>query len=184
MFVEQMIAISDGRMDYEVPNNIPQLMLYYLNNINRFPAIKELDDRTVQHVSKIIAWECLKETYRPVAATRESILKSLVHEKQVEELLAYLEDRLRLINISGPEKNQIRFGLDPLAEYLAALYIVDSYGNARDFWQEFLIKADSVPEQSREFLFAVRDCCLARPMNEEVRCYAVTEIERRLRLAH
>ena len=56
----------------------------------------------------------------------------------------------------------IRFSLDPLAEYLAALYLVEWCGKIEDMWKEFFENAEKqsgAPEAIRGFLLAVRDCC-------------------------
>jgi formylglycine-generating enzyme required for sulfatase activity len=68
--------------------------------------------------------------------------------------------------------DKIRIVLDPLAEYLAANFLVDrsrSQEQPEQFWQEFLASIDPILAQNNDpptaiqgFLLAVRDCCLVK----------------------
>ena len=155
-------------------------MRSYLNRLNASvdPSVKQ-PDLVVQRWAQAIAWCCLETTYRPAAATREAALKLLESELDGEgedaelqpaDCLTYLEQRLRLIQTLEPG-DKLRLTLDPLAEYLAGLYVVANCGN----WPEFL---DAVanrlnqtiedPASIRGFLLAVRDCCFAQRGNGEI----------------
>ncbi|HTL90347.1 MAG TPA: HEAT repeat domain-containing protein, partial [Leptolyngbya sp.] len=69
LYAEQMIAKKEGSEGI-LPDNIPDLMLSYLNELNRDTAEHEPDNLTVHEDAKIIAWECLKHYYRPAPAKR------------------------------------------------------------------------------------------------------------------
>ncbi|OLE40997.1 MAG: hypothetical protein AUI36_24865 [Cyanobacteria bacterium 13_1_40CM_2_61_4] len=158
-------------------------MLEYLNDINRLAGGADPNDRTIQRVAKIIAWECLKETFRPGDAKRDVILEELKSETNPEELLDYCERVLRLIYTTGVEKDRLRFALDPLAEYLAGLRLVDIYGANKVSWDSFFRKLDGAcesKEQTREFLDAVRDCCLVKLDDKGFQSYVVAELEKRI----
>jgi HEAT repeat protein len=120
LYAEQMIAAKEDSALRVLPDTIPDLMLSYVNEVNRGIDRPKQEDRTVHRVAKVIAWECLKRTYRPTPAPREDMLAALRWEQDAEALLSYLENRLRLIQTVGAGRNQIRFALDPLAEYLPA----------------------------------------------------------------
>jgi len=179
LYADQMIEQKAGAGD-TLPSSIPELMLSYLNQVNR--AIEPANQKPNLHVQRdmqLIAWECLKETYRPTVAKRDSITTALkISEttepgatKEVEDRLTYLEKRLRLIQTLEPG-DKIRVILDPLAEYLAANCLVDSYrhhDNPAICWEEFFTSIDQKLEQANEsaevmqgFLLAVRDCCLLK----------------------
>ena len=145
LYAEQIIAAKEGSIDGNLPETIPDLMLSYVNEVNRGVESHKQDDRLVHRVAKAIAWECLKRTYYPTPAPRQAVLAALVGEQNAEALLTYLEDRLRLIETSGAGRNHIRFMLDPLAEYLAGLHILDQYGDNADAWRQFLTRADAMP---------------------------------------
>jgi HEAT repeat protein len=161
-----------------LPENIPNLMLSYLNYLNRQVTEGKLDDRIVHHDTKIVAWECLKQIYRPSATKREDAITALGGDN-AETRLKYLEERLRIIQTISPAKDQIRFSLDPLAEYLAGLHLLDIYGQDEQLWQQFLQAAPTMPdapESIKGFLLAVRDCCLAKGKAAKVPDFVAEEL--------
>lgn len=164
LFAEQMIAAKEGTGKQDLPDNIPELMLSYLNELNQNVVSDTLDNCTVQKDAKIIAWECLRLKYRPTPAKRQDALNALGGDEP-EIHLNHLKERLGLIQIIGPAQDQVRFAVDPIAEYLAGLHLVDIYGSDEQKWRNFLNKADYVegtPAAIQGFLLAVRDCCLAQ----------------------
>src|SRR6476661_7910311 len=72
LYADQIIAKKEGTTDGNLPNNIAELMLYYLNQLNRSVTENKFSDFTVHKDAKIIAWECLKPTYRSAAANRQN----------------------------------------------------------------------------------------------------------------
>ncbi len=186
LYAEQMIAAKEGLSVGDLPNNIPDLMLCYLNELNRSVTGDKLDNRTVQQDAKAIAWECLKGTFRSATGKRESAIVAL-NEDNAEVRLEYLENRLHLIQTIGPAQDKIRFALDPLAEYLAGLHLVGLYGDHKDSWRNFLDLADSQPggaDAIKGFLSAVQDCCLA-PCGAETKVpeFVVEELGKRTSLS-
>jgi HEAT repeat protein len=161
LYADQIIAKKEGTTDGNLPNNIAELMLYYLNQLNRSVTENKFSDFTVHKDAKIIAWECLKPTYRPAAANRQNAIDAL-GEQNAESRLKYLEDKLKIIQTKGVAHDQIHFPLEPVAEYLAALHLLDINGKDESKWQDFLQVADSqnLPEAIKGFLLAVKDCYL------------------------
>jgi HEAT repeat protein len=173
LYAEQMIALktqTDQGFGRQMPDNIPDLMLSYLNELNRDHGPQDPSHRVVHQVAKVVAWECLKQTYRPGGALRSVVLAALQQHLAVDETtaiahLAYLENRLRIVQAVGPTQDQICFALDPLAECLAALHWVEQYGGNLPQWQDWLIQADGMPgapETIQGLLLAMRDCCMSR----------------------
>jgi HEAT repeat protein len=168
LYADQMVAAKESPDGDELPKTIPDLMLRYLNELNRNTGGE--DNRTVQRDCKAVAWECLKTSYRPVPAERTAVIAALKDDGEDERAIAarldYLIKHLRVIQVSGAAEDHIRFALDPLAEYLAGLQVVEEYQGrgTRQKWERFLREADRMPgapEAIRGFLLAVRDCCLA-----------------------
>ncbi|MDT9338956.1 HEAT repeat domain-containing protein [Trichodesmium erythraeum 21-75] len=162
---------ADKNLD-SLPRDVPDLMLKYLNSLTNKNDFLENKNKEqlywkVQKNTFLIAWECLKNSYQPKTAKRNDVLDLLKKEQAeaylAEEYLEYLEGDLQIIK-RGPLENQIHFSLDPLAEYMAALYVVESHGENRQKWDEFLDKADELGKKSiiQGFLRAVQDCCLAK----------------------
>jgi HEAT repeat protein len=161
LYADQIIAKKEGTTDGNLPNNIAELMLHYLNQLNRSVTENKFSDLTVHKDAKIIAWECLNPTYRPAAANRQNAIDAL-GEQNAESRLKYLEDKLRIIQTKGVAHDQIHFALEPVAEYLAALHLLDINGKDESKWQDFLQVADSQnsPEAIKGFMLAVKDCYL------------------------
>jgi hypothetical protein len=96
--------------------------------------------------------------------------------------MAYIAVKVHIYNTTGAGHNQIRFALDPLAEYLAGLYVVEVCGDNAESWGQFFVQADAqlgAPEAIREFLLAVRDCCLARGADAKVPAVITEELANR-----
>lgn len=171
LYAEQMMALKNGAADGDAPGNIPELMLSYVNDLCRAAGHDDPDIRAVHRAVKSIAWECLKKTLRPMPARREDVLTALGGEEKGEPILKYLDRRLRVVQTVGAGRDRVRFGLDPLAEYMAGMHLMDVNGEDEQAWLDFLTRVDEsggAPEDVKGFLLAVRDCCLAR--GEDVRC--------------
>jgi hypothetical protein len=168
-----------------LPDNIPDLMLSYLNELNRDVNADKLDNRIIQEDAKALAWECLKGTYRPATAKRKDAI-AIFSGDDAEARLKYLEDRLRLIQTIGPAQDQIRFALDPLAEYLAALQLIENYGKNQGQWRKFLTQAATLPGAPaaiQGFLLAVHDCCLRQGAEIKVPNFVAQELRKQVGLA-
>jgi HEAT repeat protein len=178
LFAEQMIALKEQSVERELPDNIPDLMLSYLNELNRGAAASDPDDRAVHAAARIVAWECLRGSLRPSDAPREAVSTALAG-RVADACTRYLEERLRLIRTIGPARDRVRFGLDPLAEYLAGLHLVEEYGPKEDKWRELLKRGKDTPGGPggiKGFLLAVRDCCFAKGDQAGVPAWVVGEL--------
>lgn len=182
LYAEQMIAEKEGATDSDAPRNIPELMLSYLNDLCRDAGPDDPDIRVVHRVAKCIAWECLKKTLKPMSAQREDILSALGGEEAGEPLLTYLEERLKVIQTVGAGRDRIRFALDPLAEYLAGIHLVDKNGKDEQAWRNFIAQVDEqggVLEDIKGFLLAIRDCCLPNETDAPVPSFVADELAKR-----
>ncbi len=166
LYADQLIAakrnlIGDIKPE-DVPDNIPDLMLRYLNLLNeKVPeAQNKLKNPTVHRDVQVLAWECLKTNYQPKTTKREDAIIA-IGNNEGEIHLDYLEKRLHLIQTISPAEDKIRFTLDPLVEYLAALYLCSLYRNDENQWSELLNHIDNI-SISQGFLIALRDCCSAK----------------------
>lgn len=176
LFAEQMIALKRTLGDNSLilsglPANVPDLMLSYLNELNRDLQSDGFETTVVHTAAKKVAWLCLKDTYRPSQAKISEVITTLDRMGDGKKLVEYLEKRLRLVQTMEPAREYLRFTLDPLAEYLAGLHITQNYGKQTSRWEEFLSKADETPGAPvaiKEFLSAVRDCCLVRGPQLEI----------------
>ncbi len=176
MYADQLIYSQEGTLGYSLPENIPELMLCYLNKLNRtVDKSHQCKELSVHRSAKVVAWECLKQTYQPSLARSKDVVESLTASfketedteaprQKAEDRLHYLEKRLRLIQTVEPG-DKVRFVLDPLAEYLAALCLVEYCRDSEKKWNEFLTTVDDIQgslDAIQGFLLAVRDCCLVK----------------------
>jgi hypothetical protein len=181
LYADQMISAKQGKTREDLPDNIPDLMIYYLNQLNSNVTDNKLDNRTVHRDAKILAWECLQQTYRPATARRDNVIVAL-GENDAEKRLNYLEKRLCIIQNVSPDETQIRFSLDPLAEYLAALHLVESYSNNEKLWFDFFKNLDqqqATSESIKGFLVAVSTCCISKSKVVNVPKFLSNELTRR-----
>lgn len=212
LYADQTIEQQEGAGG-TLPDSVPDLMLSYLNQLNRaIESANQCDQLQVQQNAQAIGWKCLEQTYRPTAAKRADVIAALEAQgtpaAEAESRLTYLEARLRLLQTLEPG-NKLRIVLDPLAEYLAANYLVawfhtpaiptapdflakylaDLIGNQADLeamWRLFLASIDSkldhaneTPEAIQGFLLAVRDCCLVRQAEGNVPAFVPEELARK-----
>ena len=178
LYAEQMIALKENQSGGNLPENIPELMLEYVNQINRQGS--GMDDRAVHTAAKIIAWECLRRTLRPVPADLGAILTALSADGDAH--FRYLEQKLHLVETIGVARDRVRFALDPLAEYLAGLYLVEQYRDNEGSWRDILAKADDAldaPNAIKGFLLALGDCCIVKGPDHHVPAFVAEELTRR-----
>ena len=179
-YIDHMIREREGAGGI-LPDSVPRLMLSYLNQLNRsIEAPNKRDDQEVQRDAQAIAWACVKPTYRPNWIKKKEAVAALAQTGEVDSAKArldYLETRLQFLQSPDPGTDT-RIILDPLAEYLAAAYLVEHHCQQPDpeaAWQDFLnsvdqklVKANETPEIVRGFLLALRDCCLDDAQNEGI----------------
>jgi hypothetical protein len=189
LYADQTIEQQEGSGG-TLPDSVPELMLSDLNQLNRtIEPVNQQDQLQVQQDAQAIAWECLKQTYRPTAAKKADAIATLVaqgsDEADVKKRLQYLEHRLRLLKTKEPG-NKLQIILDPLAEYLAANWLVESYCKQDEpeaVWQAFfasidqkLDRANETPAAIQGFLLAVRDCCVVRQSEGKIPEFVPQEV--------
>jgi hypothetical protein len=80
----------------------------------------------------------------------------------------------------------VEFTLDPLAEYLAALHVVEWCGENEDRWRRFLSKGDQIanaPRAISSLPMAVLDSCAARRREVKIPDSVIAKLEARCRSA-
>jgi HEAT repeat protein len=179
LYADLMIANKEGKTQEYLSDNIPDLILSFLNYLNRNNKEEEFDDRIIQLDAKVIAWECMKLTYRPAPTKRDDIL-AVMDGINKEKRLKYLENHLRIIEYIQPAKTYLRFKLDPLAEYLAGLHLVDIYSSDENKWKNFLETAANslrTREAVQGFLISVLDCCMLKKTEAKIPNFVLERLE-------
>jgi formylglycine-generating enzyme required for sulfatase activity len=177
IYIDQAISSRE-----DTPDTIPGLMLNYVSRLNKsIPQEKRKTTEDIHQTVQEIAWLCLKKDYHPRSIDQKLLVEALVSrneinsgnglavkegiEKEVESRLSYLKINLPVIQVDE-ETNHVSFRLDPLAEYFAALrllqYCGEVQGEEAQRWKDFL---DSVDQKKspritmQGFLLAVWDTC-------------------------
>lgn len=187
MYAQAMIDRKNDR-ETAIPGNVPDLMLGYLNHLNRPSSRNQasrMENREVQRVAKKIAWECLKNSLHPTSAKYANVLKLLASDNAVQQI-GYLSETLRLLQITGEAEDQVSFTLDPLAEYLGALWLVEHNNSSSSLWREFLATTTTMDSHrsTRGFLQALRDCCVSKGAEHEVPAFVTVGIDNLLDSKH
>jgi hypothetical protein len=133
-------------------------MFTYVEVLNRAGEEDRWGDIDVLRASKRLAWECIRDTYRPGRGNKEEVVYGKVLDPVSMELFTYLEHRLRLVDtIAGAS---FRFVLDPLAEYFGAIYVLEQFRADETLWKRFLESVDRASSSGKEtlgFLLALND---------------------------
>jgi hypothetical protein len=117
----------------------------------------------VARARQLLAWCCVGQRYAPLSISQKDAMSCLtvgLDRKEAEQRLAYYIDRMRVLNRIEP--TGIRFAFDTLAEYMAALHVVQQFGSDDAGWSEFLDKADRLSSEGRvihDLLTALSNCC-------------------------
>jgi len=87
-------------------------MLSYLNEISDGVREGRLDDALVHRSAKSAAWACVRTTYSPGRPTLSEMIEFLGGKDEgAYEMLAYLRDRMRLIEPAGESRDRFKFSL-------------------------------------------------------------------------
>ena len=161
LYAEYMLS---REINTQSPKDISELVLTYLNQLNT--RTSRFDFITVQQAAKKIAWLCLKEGFRPLPIEKTMAAGIIGDNKRAREILEHLEE-LQLIQTVGTACKEISFLLDPLAEYLAAMYIIENFGDDQTRWRKEVIDKVILMGTStiQGFLQSLYDCCLADKNN-------------------
>ena len=145
--------IAEGRIDL-LPSSVPELMLDYVERSGKTIAAENqrLVDGTplqsvwIQASLKALALAAHRQdnAYRPQNFAFSLALhalskvpwdgQALASEVQRRSLLLYLQEKLNLLQRKGGSDNQpiYRLALDPLADYMAALALIDELNGGLD----------------------------------------------------
>jgi HEAT repeat protein len=160
LYAEQLVAEKEGTIGEALPKNIPELMLKSINVLHKKTPSDNIEFSDVIKALEIIAYECLRKDYRPLPAAKDKVKEALANAKISDDVFKHLRDKLKIIENKGTDESEIAFKIDPLAEYLAADYLVKENSYKADKWKAFLedAKNNNVKNSIKGFLVAVKDC--------------------------
>jgi chaperonin GroEL len=167
IFVDNAINIflSSGSLR-DLPASVPETLLEYLRRVNPqgIETPNRLSNDKMVIAVRVLARCCLGTDYVPREFYRDESEDALKEAGIVEEGVDVIS---RLVangviverNVGGT--NILRFGLDPLAEYLAVLYWLDRLRSDKtgwDTWLQQLTTINGFPSSINGFLVALEDC--------------------------
>jgi HEAT repeat protein len=165
LYADLIVAAKLKITKDDMPQNLPDLVLHYLNYLNREFDDGETCNEHIHESAKIVAWECLKKSFHPAQAETGQVMAELGEKTRASKLLDHLEKRLDLVRRVGMSRERIRFSLEPLAEYLAGMRIAESSGTDEEKWKELISSLKGVKRQNGNglgFINALQDCCLTK----------------------
>src|SRR5580658_7327105 len=156
LYADWMTAAREGQASENAPRNVPELMLQYLFLLTRQDPENH---RETMAAAKVVGWESLRQNFRPSPVRYDTLLNALGPSAKAR-LKSLEHNHVVLPVIGGAMLDRIRFVLAPLAEYLAALYLIEHYRDDGDAWRDLLRLADEhgPPEAIHGFLAALHDC--------------------------
>ena len=157
MFLDAEIARAKGEADSQQPGSVPELMLHYISWLNRTADDHPVPDPTMLSAAKRVGWHCLKDNLRPSGVS----IVDLEKDEQLEMDQVTRLQRLGVLVFTNLLKDEIRFSLDPLSEYLAALHFIDAFQGEDQKWGVLLKCMDQLAEQAttiQGFTLALYDC--------------------------
>jgi hypothetical protein len=177
----------------ERPQNVPELMDAYVNEMCLKADKKTYLVHIYAPLAYKIAWNCIKTTLIPTATPLANITTALrqtddgielpAGQSDQDALVTVFVDKLRLLQRQGSIKDNLKFTLDPLGEYLAAQYLVKyGYRNNVDAWNRFLEEAQAKPNAPQSiagFLRALEDTLEAKGQEGSVPNSVLLELRRR-----
>jgi hypothetical protein len=186
LYADQLVAAKEGASRRKLAENVPDLMLEYLNELNGKVGTKRVDDKLIHRAAKIVAWQCMKQTFRSMPASVDRVVNELKSIPDIPSgILRLLEGELRIVQTIGVGRDQITFTLDPLAEYLAGLWLIETFGGDERAWWTLLAEIDAspgAPDAVAGFVLALRDCCTVKGQSFALPVFITVELGSRLRV--
>lgn len=180
MYADLVINAKEQSLNLEsLPQSIPDLALGYIRTLNERIQENRASYQQIKEVAQRIALECLRTDFQPRPINRNHLYDLFPGRDDVDTIVDYLETRLGIVETDGAASPLLRFSLDPLAEYLAAVSLVEKNRGDDALWQAFISEVKDTNLNAPEihgFFRALLECCKAAPP-EEVPAFVVDALE-------
>lgn len=156
LFADQFIAARESGEETVSAEDVPELMLGYVNWLNRAIRDQRRPNHELQLDSQCLAWECVKDGFAPRPIHRDAALRAL-GGIDAQARLDYMINRLRLVRAEGASEDMLRVIPDPVCEYLSAYHYV--YTTCKEGTSSETVKAFlKGTGQENDFTRAVINC--------------------------
>jgi ABC-type amino acid transport substrate-binding protein len=130
---------GSGVRSFRQFRGVSDLFWEYVNRLNRSVMDSPYSDSDIHRGLRIAARACISEKYQPQACHPDDLAKKLdTYAVAGGKMVQYLQDRLALIELIQPAQTNVRFVLDPLAEYFAAAYFFEDAIRDPAEWDMFM----------------------------------------------
>jgi len=174
------LFVSTGHAN-DLPRGIPDLILHYANYLNRSVTDKKLKDVEVHRLLRVVGWHSLKKNFMPGAASIADLQAEFSNDPDLLDKLSYLVEPLGLVRWVKPSMTKIRFSLDPLAEYFAAMHVIEMNGEDIILWNHFLedcAKFKMMFGTTYNFMICLYECCLDKKNDSDLWNFLISEFQR------
>jgi hypothetical protein len=156
MFAEQLEERTTG-----LPENVPDVVVGYVEALNAKRAPDQPAHPAILRAAERAAWECCRDKFSSGYVRRDRLSETLSACDGVGQgYLEFLENQLHLIRNIPPTYSYVEFSFDPVAEYLAGLWLARNL-DGEQAWSAFLHEASEKWTESSsvwDFLRAVAEC--------------------------
>jgi hypothetical protein len=194
MFAEEMANAVEYNEDgpivmRQLPDlspNISEMMIRYIDELHRYETREGPELRRVHEDLRRIAWSCVEPTLVPgevpYSVIEQELMNAGLERDAIAARLDYYAQGLGVLRYAAAGKETLRFALDPVAEYMAGLHLLDLFGGDEDLWRPFMERVErSVAESPNEdwsFLSALLSCCKAVGQRAGVSEEVITKLEK------
>jgi hypothetical protein len=157
LLTTRVIHLAKDRNEYKIvdiienmPSNVPEIFTEYLIGVNPATGSNLLSNDEVLLYSEIIAECSVMDTFTPSDANLSTtVLPTLqsISKRNPQDIVQRLIDNGILKRLVYANSTFVRFDLDPLAEWLSALYKAKKAGSQQDKWQALYDEIDAKKAQ-------------------------------------
>jgi hypothetical protein len=126
------IQLAKGNMSETDRLSSAEITLSYVRDLNDGAGDTGLDTRALFSAASSLANAAVFPALQPAAILWDRAVEAVGDETALQ----VMKERLTLIQSVGLTEDRLAFVLDPVAEYLAALYLVDRNGTDASRWRD------------------------------------------------
>jgi ABC-type amino acid transport substrate-binding protein len=136
LYAQLLLSLADKpAAQLPILKGVSGLFLDYVNQVNHAIGADRVPDPTVHKALRTIAWLCVKNTYQPHACARSEAHSKFEGVGLSASLIDYAVGKLGLIETIRPAQVNLRFALDPLAEFFAASHLFNDCAFSGAEWK-------------------------------------------------
>jgi hypothetical protein len=163
LYVDDELNRRDNPTGGSAPTRIPELLSNYVDQVYGKGAYAySLPE--AHELLRIAARRCVGPEHALRPAALSDVMAAL--EPEGKKKLDFLSDVLGLVQLTGTGRDQVRFALDPLAEYFSARKVIAVAQGQPATWNEVLRALAVTIERNaaaRSYALAMIDCIEADP---------------------